>query len=717
MDIPAEIERLKKELEETGDEATRVQILEALFKNYVEILTLDQQPYAEKLMQTGTNLGDAYYTALGSTWLAVSYIKQARCSEALELLHPAKEVLQQGDSAWAVETVYNSIGLCYSESGDFSTALKYFEQGIIACHSVDTDYEPIILYHNLAHANLHLNNYQATLQWCQKLASLNLTGARYGLMGRVYHNIGMVQILQFKLAEPIENTQKALTILRECGDISGSCEALTNIGWIYDHQGLYAEALQNHQEVLRLSEEHGFKKLMAAAYANIGYVHEQQENYQEALETYLRALKLLTEQNIKELVSGMHCNIGGIYALLTDKCAAGTPERGSYYELSIKHNVLALETSINRRETCEAYNALGTTYQKQANDMPAGAKREALCSEALAQHLKAIAIGEEIEHKKHIAMAYEGIGRVYAQQNDYLQAKENYLTAIQIAEDIGDKKVVCGLLLALFSIYKSLNDFEQALIYHEKHHKLNNELIGAEAQKKLSQLHFKQDMENKEKEISFEKKEREITQTLVLNILPAEVAEELRDTGESEARQFDDVTVLFTDFKSFTTVSERLTPKQLVAELHACFSAFDGIMQKYEIEKIKTVGDAYLAASGLPHANPNHATNMVRAAQEVRDFMHRRQIAAKDNGLETFEIRIGIHSGPVVAGIVGVKKFAYDIWGDTVNTAARMEQNSEAGRINISEVTYQLIKGSFTCEYRGEIEAKNKGKLRMYFVE
>jgi class 3 adenylate cyclase len=134
----------------------------------------------------------------------------------------------------------------------------------------------------------------------------------------------------------------------------------------------------------------------------------------------------------------------------------------------------------------------------------------------------------------------------------------------------------------------------------------------------------------------------------------------------------------------------------------------------YNIEKIKTVGDAYLAAAGLPTANPNHATDMIHAAKEIRAYMNKRYDESADS---TFRIRLGIHSGSVIAGIVGVKKFAYDIWGDTVNTAARMEQNSEAGKINISETTYELIKGDYGCKYRGEIEAKNKGKLKMYFVE
>jgi class 3 adenylate cyclase len=146
----------------------------------------------------------------------------------------------------------------------------------------------------------------------------------------------------------------------------------------------------------------------------------------------------------------------------------------------------------------------------------------------------------------------------------------------------------------------------------------------------------------------------------------------------------------------------------LVAEIHRNFTAFDEIMERNGLEKIKTIGDAYMAVCGLPNVDPDHAIKTIQAAIEIRDWM------VKNSG--RFQIRMGVHSGPVVAGIVGVKKYAFDIWGDTVNTAARMEQNSEAGKINISGTTYELIKNKFDCEYRGMIRAKNKGEIDMYFV-
>jgi class 3 adenylate cyclase len=218
----------------------------------------------------------------------------------------------------------------------------------------------------------------------------------------------------------------------------------------------------------------------------------------------------------------------------------------------------------------------------------------------------------------------------------------------------------------------------------------------------------------KNETISIEKKRSD---DLLHNILPEEVAEELKSKGSADARQFDEVTVLFTDFKDFTKLSEKMTAKELVEEIHTCFKAFDNIMEVYGIEKIKTIGDSYMCAGGLPVANKTHAVDVVLAGLDIQQFILNRVAERIALNLEPFQIRIGIHTGPVVAGIVGIKKFAYDIWGDTVNTASRMESSGEAGKINISEITCELVKDKFNCIPRGKIQAKGKGELDMYFVE
>ena len=211
--------------------------------------------------------------------------------------------------------------------------------------------------------------------------------------------------------------------------------------------------------------------------------------------------------------------------------------------------------------------------------------------------------------------------------------------------------------------------------------------------------------------------EKQKSENLLRNILPAEVAEELKQTGETTAQRFELATVLFADIKDFTKIAAEMSPEDLVREIDLCFRQFDEITTKFKVEKIKTIGDCYMCAGGLPKADEDNPIRIVEAAIEMQRFLKRQKAEREAMGKPFFEARIGIHSGPVVAGVVGQRKFSYDIWGDTVNIAARIEQNGQAGKIAISSTTYEKVKRHFPCRFAGTIEAKNKGELDMYFVE
>lgn len=206
------------------------------------------------------------------------------------------------------------------------------------------------------------------------------------------------------------------------------------------------------------------------------------------------------------------------------------------------------------------------------------------------------------------------------------------------------------------------------------------------------------------------------SESLLLNILPAPIAEELKQKGSVEARLRENVTVMFTDFVDFSKRSATLSPAALVSEIDACFKAFDGIMERYGIEKIKTIGDSYMAAGGLSGQGGSPSIDVVRAALDIQAFIQQHAAEQRKQQNAGFEIRIGIHTGSVVAGVVGFKKFAYDIWGETVNLASRLESSSEPGKVNISGTTYEQVKEFFACSYRGKIKTKNMGEVDMYFV-
>jgi adenylate cyclase len=202
------------------------------------------------------------------------------------------------------------------------------------------------------------------------------------------------------------------------------------------------------------------------------------------------------------------------------------------------------------------------------------------------------------------------------------------------------------------------------------------------------------------------------TQELLLNILPASVAEELQQNGVVEPMYFEDVTVVFADFVGFTLSTEELPADELVSALHEYFTAFDQIVGRYGLEKLKTIGDCYMYAGGIPQRNPSHPVDCILAAMEMVKITE--QLSSSTQ--VPWQVRIGMNTGPVIAGVVGIHKFAFDIWGDTVNFSSRMETASAPNRINVSANTFLRVKDFFACEKRGRLQIKEKREVEMYFV-
>ncbi len=370
---------------------------------------------------------------------------------------------------------------------------------------------------------------------------------------------------------------------------------------------------------------------------------------------------------------------------------------------------------------------------------------------------EAIKILEELEDYYPISVYLTYMSDIYLRKNDYTMALNYAQRSLELAQKYDLKEQISDANLKLAQLYEQQGDQVTSYKYYKDHISYRDSVNNIETVQQMADLRTNYEVSQKQIEVDlldekqrnqritliatvvglglimilalglfrrnrFIKKtsdviqqERDRSDQLLLNILPEETAKELKDKGKVKAKRFESVSVLFTDFKGFTEYSANLSPEELVESVNYYYSKFDEIMEKHGLEKIKTVGDAYMAAGGLPFPSADHALKMVEAALEIRDFVKESKKTDPDDQTR-FDIRIGINTGPVVAGVVGTKKFAYDIWGDTVNIASRMESNSEPGKINVSENTYQLIKDQFTCMYRGEIEAKNKGKLKMYFV-
>jgi adenylate cyclase len=210
--------------------------------------------------------------------------------------------------------------------------------------------------------------------------------------------------------------------------------------------------------------------------------------------------------------------------------------------------------------------------------------------------------------------------------------------------------------------------------------------------------------------------EKEKTEALLANVLPKNTADEIMLKGKATKIKYNFVTVLFSDIQGFTQIAEEMNPEVLIDELDKFFFHFDSVVEKYRIEKIKTIGDAYMCAGGIPEKNRTNPVEVILAALEMQQYMNKLKESSLLQGMKYWDIRIGIHTGTVIAGVVGHKKLSYDIWGDTVNTASRMESSGEAGKINISGTTYEFARDFFICEHRGKMPVKYKGEIDMYFV-
>ena len=698
--IPEEIEQLKIKLDRTTDEHEQAEVLLDMHRKYYSIRSIDSHAYIDPLLLLAEKLHEPLYKAWGLYYLSGIKHFKGEYDLALEICNQALSIFGRLKEVEGIAACYNNIGLVYQYQGNYPEAIKNHFASLKLNEEIGDKNGIASSYNHIGNIYLNQGNYPDTLK--NHFAALKLReeiGDKNGVAGS-YNNIGNIYYHQGNYPDALKNYFASLKLQEEIGDKNSIASSYTSIGVVYLQQGNYPEALKNHFSGLKLFEEIGRKHGIASSYTNIGIDYDKQGNYPDALKYHFSALKLWEEIGDKLRIANSYNNIGGVYG-----------KQGNYPD-ALKN----FSASLKIREEIGDKNGIaasciniGCIYEKQGN-----------YPDALKNFFASLKLNEEIGSKNGIATSYFNIGMVYEKQGNYPDALKYLSESLQLSEEIGDKEIVKDNARALSNTYTALSEYKNALIYYEKYHEVEKEMLGAESRKQLNNLSFMHNLEQKEKDLEIEqlrnvelKKERDRSESLLLNILPAEVAEELKDKGTADAKLFDEVTVLFTDFKGFTTVSERLSPQQLVDELHACFSAFDNIMHKHGIEKIKTVGDAYLAVCGLPIADETHAENIVKAAIDIREFMLGRR---KELGEMTFEIRIGVHTGSVVAGIVGVKKFAYDIWGDTVNTAARMEQNSEAGKINISGATYDLVKDRFSCTYRGEIDAKNKGRLRMYFV-
>src|SRR5688572_9770796 len=557
-------------------------------------------------------------------------------------------------------------------------------------------------------------------------------------------NIGIVYYLQGMHLEALDYYNQSLQQFIAINDYTGIASLYSNIGIVYYDRGDDTKALENYLQSLKFAEQSKNKLRILVALNNVGGIYYiKRATYDKALDYYTRAMSLSEELGKQEELGVICVNIGSIYYEKNDD------------QKALQYFKKALNAYGDSEGSLNVYNAMGKLY-----------KRQGRFELAIETHNKALAIAEKINSKISMLQSMMGLGDVYVAKGDYSTALEYYKKAETPAVELQANHELKDLYQEMAITYSKISDFNNAFKYQSLYSSTKDTLYNIDTDKKLGSLQFDFDLQKKEGEISLLTKDKAITdqklqkqrlaknafmiglllafiialliyrgyrnkvkthkildqqkneiENLLLNILPAEVAHELKTTGHSTPRQYESVSVMFTDFKGFTTIADKMDPDHLVKELDDCFIAFDGIIEKYQLEKIKTIGDSYMCAGGIPTPDENHVLKIVKAGLEIQQYVATYNERRQEEGLEPWLVRIGIHVGPVVAGVVGKKKYAYDIWGSTVNIASRMESNGEPGKVNISSATYELIKDYYECSYRGKISAKNIGEIDMYFIE
>ncbi len=553
--------------------------------------------------------------------------------------------------------MYNNVGKQYAVRNDYKNALEYFRKAELQCEYINCDYKHIV----------------------------------YANLGIALHNTGNTKdgIGYLLLAASALKKQKG-----QADQLAG-LEHLIAEAYFSD-EDIY-NALTHVNEAIRLARETKQKEVLARSYSTAADVYYRLYDFENAYKSYKEYLTLeesmrqqnqARQQRIEQQRAQLNAAESQIKYILARQYLKENELRAARYEaerLELKNKNLELDQQRKENEL------LYLSAQKDAN--------EAQLREKTFQILQARFEAQKAEaEKKELLIKglrqQEHIALVQRQTDSVRVAQLRQDQAFQQREQENFKRYAYGIggLGLLTVLVMSLSWW-----------------FARRSSRR---------MKAKNREIEIQKnqieEERHKSDRLLLNILPGEVAQELRVHGYATPRFYERATVVFTDFLNFTSLSEKLSPEQLIDELDACFLGFDEICERHGLEKIKTIGDAYMCAGGLPVLNDTHPEDAVSAALEMMEWLQKRN---ETNPSAVFTaMRVGVHTGPVIAGVIGKNKFAYDIWGDAVNLASRLEELGEPGRINISGATWEAVKHRFPCTYRGKKEVHNKGLVDMYFV-
>ena len=554
--------------------------------------------------------------------------------------------------------------------------------------------------------------------------------------------------LKGDFAGALDKFYRMLEIREALLDTSGIAGAYNNIGNIYFHKGDYNKALSYYIRSLHHEQMLPGEAGIATSYINIGSIYALQEEYDRASDYFKRALSLYEKHDETNGMASCYANLGNIYKSLDSMAIA----RDYYLK------------GVPLMETTNDYYNLGILYANLAT-----LYYQAEQFDTMFQYFeKSEALRNALDDRLGLSRLQADRGQAYVHLGRYRQAVHDCERSYDLASKynaFADMHEACE---CLYKAHKGLNQNEIALTYHETLARLDDSIALDKANIQLQSMEFvakvKEDsLAREEEKLNLEerhaqelhqkstqrnillgagstllillvvlyqvylrtrKKKDEIeaakhrTDELLLGNLPPDVASELITTGKTSAREFDNVTVLFTDFVGFTLSSQEKAPAEILAELEEVYAAFDEIIGRHGVRKIKSIGDGYMAAGGLPVASAETVRQTVLAALELQAFVQAYNEKQTALGKAPVGMRVGLHTGPVIAGIIGFQNFQYDLWGDTVNLANRMEAHGIPGEVNISRAIFELLQDApdliFTS--RGPIDVKGREGVEMWLV-
>ncbi|MBK9248935.1 MAG: tetratricopeptide repeat protein [Ignavibacteria bacterium] len=596
------------------------------------------------------------------TWelIQTSQFEDAQCKgeEAQLLAHKSNNTLQEGRA-------YNYLGTIARLRGNYQNSLEYYQKSLTLFEAIEDTNRISVVIGNIGIVYRNLSDYQMAIECYEKALKIAQDSGNKEEMARNTGNLGNIYLIMGLYTAALENYNRAIVIEDDLGNISRKAIHTGNIGSIYFHFKEYSLALEYYFNALNIHEQLGEKLGIAIQSGNIAGVHLSKKDYRAALEYYQNALDIYLSLDNKPGIAKLKNVIG-----------------------FMNHNLGSFQDAM------ECFKQALTLY-------------------------------EEIRDKEGLAFTLLKIGTLYGEQEfegyNPAQAEQYLLQAISLNGELGIKKEIYSCHETIAELYNQIGEGSKAYHHHKLFHDLENEVQSEEAKKRAEQFDYERKTAERDKQTAVERAKHEATEQLLHNVLPPTIAAKILDGTKLIAEKLDNVTVLFADIVGFTRLSQRVTPEELVQGLDTIFSEFDTLAEKHGLEKIKTIGDAYMVVSGAPIPREDHAQIMATMALEMVDSIRKFTSIKTDAPIE---IRVGIHSGSVVAGVIGKKKFAYDLWGDAVNTASRMESHSLPGKIHVTE---EFISACIEFDdssdrnlqftSRGKIEIKGKGIMNTYFLE